>query len=100
MVTYVAICEWSRMAILVIEGGSPNGMDLVVGESRYVDVQAAIKGPSKRYRLTKFVANDGGDRIVVRAYVAADGSVLDRDGGRPTVKVIKRSLNLMTMELE
>ena len=30
VVTYVAICEWSRMAILVEEGLHPNGMDLVI----------------------------------------------------------------------
>jgi len=89
------------MGIVVIEEGAPNGTDLVVSESAlYVDDQEKVEGPSKRYVRVKFVANEGGDRIVVRAYIADDGSVLDRDGVRPTVEVIKRRLNLMTMELE
>ena len=89
------------MPVIVEEGLHPNGTDLVVSESSlYVDDQEKVEGPSKRYVRVKFVANEGGDRIVVRAYIADDGSVLDRDGVRPTVEVIKRRLNLMTMELE
>jgi len=88
------------MQVIVEEGLHPNGMDLVVSdESLYLDDQP-IGARAKRYTRCTFVANESGDRIVVRAFVADDGDVLDRDGSRPTVMVIKRRLNLMTMRLE